>query len=61
MASELKQQLDAVRRETNAWPAWRKSEIEAEVLKTPLRRSSDGNQSSEKPKEADGGSEASNV
>jgi hypothetical protein len=37
MASKLKEQLDAVRQETINWPAWRRMEIEAEVLKTPLR------------------------
>jgi hypothetical protein len=35
MASKLKEQLDAVRQETINWPAWRRMEIEAEVLKTP--------------------------
>lgn len=52
MASDLKEQLEAVRRETGTWPAWRKMEIEAEVLKTPLRRPSGGNQSSGKSGEA---------
>jgi hypothetical protein len=37
MASRLKEQLEAARLETSTWPAWRKMEIEAEVLKTPLR------------------------
>jgi hypothetical protein len=37
MVSRLKEQLDAVRRETSNWPEWRKQEIEAEVLKTPLK------------------------
>ena len=37
MVSKLKEQLEAVRRETSSWPEWRKLEIEAEVLKTPLR------------------------
>jgi hypothetical protein len=37
MVSRLKEQLDAVRRETSTWPEWRKLEIEAEVLKTPMK------------------------
>jgi hypothetical protein len=61
MASELKEQLEAVRREASNWPAWRRMEIEAEVAKTPLRREPGGkNQSSRKPKGAGGTSEASN-
>jgi hypothetical protein len=36
-ASRLKEQLEAARRETDTWPAWKKKEIEAEVRKTPLR------------------------
>ena len=35
--SELKEQLESVRREASTWPAWRRMEIEAEVAKTPLR------------------------
>jgi len=61
MASELKEQLEAVRREMSTWPAWRKMEIEAEVLKTPLRRQSGGNQSSGESKEAGDTSGASDV
>jgi hypothetical protein len=33
----LKAQLDAVRKEMSNWPDWRKREIDAEVLKTPLK------------------------
>jgi hypothetical protein len=54
MASRLKEQLDAARQETNSWPAWRRMEIEAEVAKTPLRRQSEGNQSSGKSKDQAG-------
>jgi hypothetical protein len=38
-ASRLKEQLEAARKETETWPAWKRKEIEAEVRKTPLRNS----------------------
>ncbi len=38
MASSIKDQIDAVRREMPFWPEWRRHEIEAEVLKTPKRK-----------------------
>jgi hypothetical protein len=46
MVSRLREQLEAAKQETDSWPAWRKSEIDAEVAKTPLRRPSERNQSS---------------
>jgi len=46
MVSKLKEQLDAVRREINNWPEWRKLEIEAEVSKTPVRSKSGQNSAS---------------
>jgi hypothetical protein len=61
MASELKEQLEAVRLETSTWPAWRKTEIAAEVAKTPLRRQPEGNQGTGKSNEVGGTSGASNV
>jgi hypothetical protein len=35
--TNLKEQLEAVRRDMKTWPAWRLKEIEREVLKTPLK------------------------
>ena len=43
MISNLKEQLDAVRREIRRWPDWRRAEIEAEVSKTPMKGKSEQN------------------
>ena len=62
MASRLKEQLEAAREETDNWPAWRRMEIEVEVAKTPLRRRSEGNESSgEAQKQADPSRRASDI
>jgi hypothetical protein len=60
MASELKEQLEAVRRETSTWPAWRKMEIEAEVAKTPLRKQPEGKKQSSRKTETGESSGGSN-
>ena len=37
--SWLREQLDAIGRKMETWPEWQKREIEAEIERTPIRKS----------------------